>query len=213
MPPQSQPRSPSPSPGTESAPPLLVVISGPSGVGKDSVLAELRQDRALSFVVTATDRPMRPGERDGYDYHFVSTAQFEQLIADDELIEWASVYGQYKGVPKQGIREALAGGRNVVLRIDVQGAATVRRIAPDALLIFIAPSSIDELRERLAQRATENAGEMDRRLATADREMLALGHFDYVIFNRAGQLAETVAQIRLVMAAEKLRVRPRHVTL
>jgi Guanylate kinase len=120
--------------------PLLIVISGPSGVGKDSILNRMRELKVpFHFVVTATDRPMREGERNGYDYHFVTTERFREMISQGELIEWARVYGHYKGIPAFEVRDALASGRDVVLRLDVQGAATVRRLAPDSVLIFVAP--------------------------------------------------------------------------
>jgi guanylate kinase len=196
------------------APPLLVVISGPSGVGKDSILMRMRaRGVPFHFVVTATSRPMRPGERDGYDYHFVTRERFERLISDDELIEWAEVYGQYKGVPKFEIRQALGSGRDVVLRIDVQGAATIRRLAPEAVLIFVAPGSPAELRARLEARHTELPDEIERRLAVVYDELASISGFDYVVINHDDGLDVAVDQIRSIVEAEKLRVRPRHVTL
>lgn len=194
--------------------PLLIVISGPSGVGKDSILNRLRELKVpFHFVVTATDRPMRAGERDGYDYHFVTTERFREMISQGELIEWARVYGHYKGIPASEVRDALASGRDVVLRIDVQGAATVRRLAPEAVLIFVAPGSMDELRARLERRRTESSAEIDRRLSVAQQEMEALDAFDYIVLNRADRLDDAVAQIQAIVAAEKLRVHPRHVVL
>ena len=194
--------------------PLLVVISGPSGVGKDSILMRMRDvGFPFHFVVTATSRPIRPGERPGYDYHFYTTEQFEALISENELLEWANVYGHYKGIPKSEIRQALASGRDVVLRIDVQGAQTVRKLAPDAVLVFVAPGSFEELRDRLQWRRTETPDEMERRLSVAMQEMDALGAFDYVVFNREDRLDDAVGQIRAIVQAEKQRVRPRRVQL
>ncbi|NTU82933.1 MAG: guanylate kinase [Chloroflexales bacterium] len=194
--------------------PLLVVISGPSGVGKDSVLMRMRGlGFPFHFVVTATSRAIRPGEIDGYDYHFVSTEHFEAMIRDEELIEWAQVYGQYKGIPKFEVRQAMASGRDVVLRINVDGAATIKRIAPEAVFIFIAPGSPDELRRRLAVRRTESAEEIDRRLAVAADELRQVRHFDYVVINREDQLEEAASQIRAIITAEKQRVFPRRVSL
>ncbi|MEN9933464.1 MAG: hypothetical protein RLZZ387_43 [Chloroflexota bacterium] len=194
--------------------PLLVVISGPSGVGKDSILMRMRDvGFPFHFVVTATSRPMRPAERPGYDYHFYTTEEFEALIAQDELLEWANVYGHYKGIPKSEIRQALASGRDVVLRIDVQGAETIRRLAPNAVLVFVAPGSFDELRDRLQWRRTETPDEMERRLGVAQQEMGALDQFDYVVFNREDRLDDAVGQIRAIVQAEKQRVRPRKVEL
>jgi guanylate kinase len=195
-------------------PPLLVVISGPSGVGKDSVLNRMRElNFPFHFVVTATSRAIRPGEVNGYDYHFVSVERFEAMIHEEELLEWATVYGQYKGIPKFEVRQAMASGRDVVLRINVDGAATVRRIAPEAIFIFLAPGSLEELQQRLRQRRTENQAEIESRLAAAASELAQVEQFDYVVINREGQLDEAVAQIGAIILAEKQRVFPRQVRL
>jgi guanylate kinase len=194
--------------------PLLVVISGPSGVGKDSILMRMREiGFPFHFVVTATSRPMRPGERAGYDYHFVGEERFKEMIAQEELLEWAEVYGHYKGIPKSEVREALGSGRDVILRIDIQGAATIRRIAPEAVFIFVAPGHFDELRSRLRWRRTESPDEMERRLGVARQEMDAVDQFDYVVLNREDRLDDAVGQIRAIIVAEKQRVRPRRITL
>lgn len=195
-------------------PPLLVVISGPSGVGKDSVLNRMRElNFPFHFVVTATSRAIRPGEVNGYDYHFVSVERFETMIHEEELLEWATVYGQYKGIPKFEVRQAMLSGRDVVLRINVDGAATVRRIAPEAIFIFLAPGSLEELQQRLRQRCTENQAEIEARLAAAASELAQVEQFDYVVINREGQLDEAVAQIGAIILAEKQRVFPRQVRL
>jgi guanylate kinase len=194
--------------------PLLVVLSGPSGVGKDSILMRMRDiGFPFHFVVTATSRPQRPGERDGYDYHFVSEERFKEMIAQEELLEWAEVYGHYKGIPKSEVRQALESGRDVILRIDVQGAATVRRLAPEAVFIFLAPGGRDELRNRLQWRRTESAEELEQRLEMAQHEMAAVDQFDYVVINREYHLDDAVGQIRAIIIAEKQRVRPRRVAL
>jgi guanylate kinase len=196
------------------AQPLLVVLSGPSGVGKDSILMRMRDiGFPFHFVVTATSRAQRPGERDGYDYHFVSKERFEEMIARGELLEWAEVYGHYKGIPKSEVVQALQSGRDVILRIDVQGAATIKRLAPDAVFIFLAPGSFDELHNRLQWRRTEPPDQMEQRLAMARREMDALDTFDYVVINREDHLDDAVGQIRNIMSAEKQRVHPRRVVL
>lgn len=198
----------------KSAPPVLLVISGPSGVGKDSILLRMQEiELPFHFVVTATSRPIRPGERNGYDYHFVTRPEFESMIVQDELLEWAEVYGHYKGIPKREVRHALDTGNDVVLRIDVQGAATVRRLAPDAVLIFIAPGNLSELRSRLEARHTELPDEMERRLGVAQREMAEIEKFDYVVFNHDDKLDQAVEQIRAIVIAEKQRVYPRQVYL
>lgn len=196
------------------AEPLLVVLSGPSGVGKDSALMRMRElGFPFHFVVTATDRPQRPGEINGVDYHFVSTAQFEQMIADKELLEWARVYSDYKGIPKWDVRNALSSGRDVILRIDVQGVATLKKLAPDAVTIFLAPANFDELQERLKTRRTDSPNQIEERLAKAASEMEQIDMFDYVVVNPAAQLDTAVGQIRSIIFAEKQRVRPRRVQL
>lgn len=194
--------------------PLLVVLSGPSGVGKDTLLMRMRElGFPFHFVVTATSRPMRPGERDGHDYHFLNKPQFEQMIADDQLLEWAQVYDHYKGIPKSEIREAHHSNRDVILRIDVQGAATIRKLAPQSVQIFVAPGRFEELHERMRWRRTESPDDIERRLNAARREMEQIEQFDYVVINRDDRLDEAVGQIRAIIVAEKQRVHPRRVTL
>ncbi len=192
--------------------PLLVIISGPSGVGKDAALMRMRElGFPFHFVVTATDRPRRPGEIPGVDYHFLSTDEFQDMIRDGEFLEWANVYGQLKGIPKWEVREALATGKDVVLRIDVQGAATIRALAPDAILIFMLAKNEDELRSRLQWRRTDTPEQIERRIETARREFEHIPSFDYVIVNEQARLDEAVGQIRSIIRAEKQRVRPRRV--
>ena len=194
--------------------PLLIVISGPSGAGKDTVMQRM-QERGLPFhfVVTATTRHRRPNEVDGKDYFFVSMKEFARMINEDELIEHAIVYGDYKGIPKQQVREALASGKDVVMRIDVQGAETVRKMAPEALMIFITTDSEEELVQRLETRKTETANSLAIRIATARKELKRVEAFDYVIINRDFQLDTTVDTIRAIIEAEHHRVTPRKVSL
>ncbi len=192
--------------------PLLVILSGPSGVGKDAAMMRMRElGFPFHFVVTATDRPERPGEIAGVDYHFLSTAQFRQMIERNEFVEWAEVYGQLKGIPKYEIRNALGSGKDVVMRVDVQGAATIRSIAPDAILIFMIPANFDELRDRLRWRRTDSSEDLERRIDTARHELERIGDFDYVVVNQEARLDEAVGQIRSIIRAEKQRVRPRQV--
>ncbi len=194
--------------------PLLIVISGPSGAGKDTVMQRM-QERGLPFhfVVTATTRPKRTGELHGRDYLFVSNEEFARMITEDELIEHAIVYGDYKGIPKQQVREALASGMDVIMRLDVQGAETVRKMAPDALMIFITTQNEEELVHRLETRKTETADSLAIRIATARKELKRVEAFDYVIVNRDFQLDKTVDTIRAIIDAEHHRVKPRKVTL
>ena len=187
-------------------PPLLVVLSGPSGVGKDAALDELRKlDRPWHFVVTATTRPIRAGERDGIDYIFLDEPTFLRMKDQNEFVECAQVYGRWYGVPRSQVTAGLEAGKDVILKIDVQGAATVRQMAPDALFIFLAPGSLDELKERLLQRMTESTPEMELRLKTANEEMKQAGHFNRQVVNRKDKLDQAVADIDATIAAEKRR--------
>jgi len=194
--------------------PLLIVISGPSGAGKDTVMQRMKE-RGLPFhfVVTATTRPKRANEVHGRDYWFVSKEEFARMINEDELIEHAIVYGDYKGIPKQQVREALASGMDVIMRIDVQGAETVRRMAPDALMIFLTTNNEEELVHRLETRKTETVDSLAIRIATARKELKRVDAFDYVIVNHDFRLDETVDAIRAIIDAEHHRVKPRKVTL
>ena len=195
-------------------PPLLVVISGPSGVGKDVLIQRLReQGLPCHFVVTATTRPPRQEEVDGENYIFVSMSEFADMIEQQELLEYALVYGDYKGIPKQQVRDALDSGKDVILRLDVQGAATVHRLAPEAILIFLAASSEEELIARLEARSTESIDQLKIRIATSRQEMKRLQEFDYIVVNRQDQLHEAVAQVVAIIEAEHCRVHPRRVRL
>jgi len=194
--------------------PLLIVISGPSGVGKDSVVQHMMMRQVpFHFVVTATSRPPRPEEVHGVDYFFVSEQEFRDMIEHNELLEHAIVYGQYKGIPKQQVREALASGKDVVMRLDVQGAATVRSLVPEAVLIFLSASSEEELISRLHQRRTESNAELQHRIRVAEDEMKRIREFDYVVINRDCALDEAVEQILAIIATEHSRVYPRQVKL
>ena len=191
-------------PSIPEGPPLLIVLSAPSGAGKDAVRDLLWEwHLPAHFVVTATNRAMRPGEVDGRDYLFLDDAEFDRLERDGELIEHAVVYGQKKGVPRSQVLDPLAQGKDVLARVDVQGAATLRRLVPDALLIFIAPPSLDEGHRRLAARDTDTSEEQRLRFETAASEMEASKGFDYVVVNETGQLEQTVRRIFEIIAAEK----------
>eukprot|EP00892_Ulva_mutabilis_P011954 jgi/Ulvmu1/9130/UM005_0226.1 len=186
--------------------PVTLVISGPSGVGKDYLVTKLQERRPdLHFVVTATTRPMRAGERDGVDYHFVSKEIFEQWIADDELFEHALVYGQYKGIPKSSVIGPLSKGQDVVLRLDVQGAATVRRLLPDTVSVYIVAASEAELVERLVRRKTEGLEGLATRAGTIKRECERIGEFQYVVVNEEGGAERAVRQLSAIVDAERCR--------
>jgi len=194
--------------------PLLIVISGPSGVGKDSVLDEMKsRDLPFHFVITATTREPRPSEEHGVDYFFVSDDEFARMIENDELLEYAIVYKDYKGIPKDQVRQALASGEHVVMRVDVQGADTVRELAADALLIFLTTETEEELESRLRSRKTETKDSLNLRIATARQELKKIDIFDYVVINREGKLPETVDIIEAIINAEQHRVHQRKVSL
>ena len=194
--------------------PLLIVISGPSGVGKDSIVQRMiERGFPFHFVVTATTRGRRENEVHGKDYWFVSKEEFAHMIEENELIEYAIVYGDYKGIPKTQVREALASGKDVVMRLDVQGAETVRKLAPEALLIFITCENEDELERRLRERKTESADSLALRIATARKELQRIEAFDYVIVNQDFHLDDTVEKVRAIISAEHLRVQQRKVNL
>jgi len=194
--------------------PLLIVISGPSGVGKDSVVNRMKaRGLPVHFVVTATTRERRENEVHGKDYFFVSKEEFARMIEAGELIEYAFVYNDYKGIPKQQVREALASGQDAIMRVDVQGAATVRKLAPEAVLIFLTTQGEEELVSRLKARRTESAEELALRLATARQELKRVSEFDYVIVNSDGHLDDTVDAVVAILRAEHQRVKPRKVSL
>jgi len=196
------------------AEPLLVVISGPSGVGKDTVLDHMKQ-RGLPFhfVVTATTRLIRPGEVEGEDYFFVKEQKFLDMIDRGELIEHALVYNDHKGVPRQQIREAMDSGQDVVMRVDVQGAKTIRALAPQALMIFLTAGDEEELERRLRKRRTESEADLQLRLATAKEELGYLDIFDYAVLNADSQVEVAVDTILAIIEAEHHRVDPRRVQL
>ncbi|MEE3004879.1 MAG: guanylate kinase [Chloroflexota bacterium] len=199
-------------PEAEPAPPLLIVLSGPSGVGKDAALNALKLlDRPWYFVVTATTRPQRPGEQDGIDYIFLETAAFLEMKEQDELLECAQVYGNWYGVPRSQVSQGLKEGKDVILKVDVQGADTVRKLATEALFIFMVPGSFDELRDRLTQRMTERPSEIDLRLSIAWSELGRVAEYDYRVVNRDDQLEQVIAEIDAIITAEKCRVHPRKV--
>jgi guanylate kinase len=185
-------------------PPLLVVISGPSGVGKDAVLAELRETHPeIFFAVTATTRPKRPGEIDDLDYIFLTPGRFDQLLSQGEFLEHAEVYGSHYGVPKGPLRAAMAGGKDAVVKVDVQGAATIRSLAPGAFLIFLAAPSLEELERRLTTRKTETPEQLELRIATAREEMGQVDRFDRVVVNETDALQATVEEIVEIMRVQR----------
>lgn len=193
---------------------LLFVLSAPSGTGKDTVISTAKAQGADFFVVpSVTTRAPRPGESEDNPYRFISKETFEELVGKDELLEYANVHGNWYGQPRQLIRDNLGAGRDVLLKIDVKGAATVRQKVPQAIFIFLVPGSIDELATRLVKRNTETKAELQRRLEDARVELAQQNWYDYVITNRQGHAAEAAEKLRAIMTAEHCRVHPRHVTI
>ncbi len=192
----------------------MVVFSGPAGVGKDSVLRRLRE-RGLPyhFVVTTTDRPIRDGEVDGVDYHFVSTEAFRRLIDTDALLEYATVYDQHKGVPKAEVRQALQSGLDVIMRLDVQGAATIRAKYPQAVSVFLAPPSVEVLLHRLRARGGDSEEQLRCRLDAAVAELARAREFDFVVVNPEGELDAAVDKVIAILAAERCRTSRQAVVL
>ena len=194
--------------------PLLVVVSGPSGVGKDAVFQYMRElDRPWHFVVTATTRPRRRSERNGIDYLFLDTEEFEHMREGEQFLECAEVYGNWYGVPKQQVRDALAKGKDVFVKLDIQGAATVRTVVKDALMVFLAPPSIDELERRLRFRKSESLESLRLRTEAARGEMDAMDDFEYRVVNHNQRLDLAAFCIDAIVTAEKCRIPPRKVEI
>jgi guanylate kinase len=189
--------------------PLLIIVSGPSGVGKDVTLRRMKERGApFHFLVTNTTRPRRPNEVEGVDYHFVTPEEFDQKVAHNELLEHAVVYDHHYGNSRREIQEALANGEDVILRIDVQGAETIHHRVEDAVFIFMVATA-QELENRLRARHTESEEVIQKRLRGAAVELAEMLKFDYVVVNGDDQLDRTVDDIEAIIRAEKLRARPR----
>ena len=195
-------------------PGLLFVLSAPSGTGKDTVIQELKS-QGLDFhvVSSVTTRSPRPGESEGNPYYFVSKEKFDSMVERHELIEYAQVHGNWYGQPVQPIKDNLLAGRDVLLKIDVQGASTVRKRVPGAIFIFLVPGSVEELVQRLTQRHTETPAELELRLQNARVELAQQKHYDYVVENRQGHILTAVEHLRAIMLAEHCRTLPRSVQL
>lgn len=212
--PEISPAKPTDWKAAADAHPLFIVVSGPSGVGKDSVLNKMKElELPLHFVVTATSREPRPGEAHGVDYFFYSREKFQAMIEAGEFIEYATVYDDFKGIPKAQVQKAFATGQDVIVRVDVQGAAKIQQLYPQALLIFLTTASEQELVERLKRRRTESADQLEVRLQTVRAEMQQIKIFDYIVPNLEDQLEATVENIEAIITTEHNRVVPRQVTL
>ena len=190
--------------------PLLVVLSGPSGVGKTTITnALVEQGWDGHIVVTVTTRRPRPGEQDGVHYHFRTQEEFQRMVEQGELLEHAEVHGNWYGVPATTVRQKLSEQVDTLLTIDPQGAEHIRERTQDAVFIFLAPESLDALVERVEARASETPEQKTLRLLNAEREVAALPSYDYLIVNRQGQLEDAVAHLRAILLAEHCRVHPR----
>ena len=194
--------------------PLLIVISGPSGAGKDAVSQQIAlSELNCHFTVTATTRPPRQYEVHGINHIFVSALRFRDMIANEELLEWAEVYGNYYGTPKDQVREALSLGEHVLLRIDVQGAMQVKQLLPDALLIWLTAPSDGVLAQRLNQRGANDQADIKRRLAAAEAEQQHASKFDYTVINRQGELEFAVQEVIQIVERESERRPPRRIDI
>jgi guanylate kinase len=193
----------------------VFVISGPSGVGKDTIKNRLRESGfPLGYCVTATTRPARPGEQHGRDYYFLTEAQFKAKLDQGQFIEHAIVHGKHwYGIPIEGLRAGMRSGDDVLVTPDVKGAATLRALIPNAISIFLAPANPEELRLRIADPSSGRTEDLETRMKTAAAEMRRMGEFDYVVVNENGKLDQTVEHVKAIITAERLRVKPRRVVL
>lgn len=193
----------------------VFVISGPSGVGKDTIKNCLRQSKfRIGFCVTATTRPPRPGEVHGRDYFFLSEDEFKTMLESGQFIEHAIVHGKHwYGIPIEGLRAGMRSGDDVLVTPDVKGAATLRALVPNAISIFLAPANPEELRLRIADPQSGRLEDLEQRMKTAAAEMRRMGEFDYVVVNEDGKLPETVDAVKAIITAERLRVKQRRVVL
>jgi len=199
---------------------MLIIISGPSGVGKDTIIDALRRREAETgrdgdryYVVTCTTRAPRNGEVDGVNYHFMTRDEFLAKRADRGFLEANEVHGNWYGSPRAPVRDALVAGRDVILKIDVQGAQVVKEQVSEALLIFIIPPSLETLFERLKSRATETADELEKRQADAAIELARQDDYDYIVPNETGQVERTAEMIEATIAAEHARHPTRRVRI
>jgi guanylate kinase len=194
--------------------PLLVVLSGPSGAGKDAVLNHMKASGyPAKFITTNTTRPKRANEQDNIAYHFVSEKEFQKMLKNKELLEYANVYGNWYGVPREPIRQALKAGNDTIVKVDVQGATTLKKLLPEAVFIFLTCPTTEELESRLRERQTESEFDCDLRLKTAVEETKQLHLFDYVVLNERNEIERAASAIAAIITAEKCRRTPREISL
>ncbi|MCD6577362.1 MAG: guanylate kinase [Anaerolineaceae bacterium] len=194
--------------------PLMIIISGPSGVGKDSVLRALKKGNLpIHHVVTANTRKPRKGEIEGVDYFFVTKENFKEMIRNDELIEYSKVYQDYKGVPKSEVRKAIKTNKDIIFRLDVQGAEKLKTLYPYSILIFLIPSSQKDWYKRLGERRLSKEKDLDMRIKTVRAELKKIFLFDYIVVNAQNKLSETVKVIESIITAEHHKTRMHKINL
>jgi guanylate kinase len=193
---------------------LLIILSGPSGVGKDALLNRMKEFKyPLEYITTVTTRLRRAGERNHIDYHFITSEKFQDMIKGEEMLEYANVYGNWYGVPKAPIKQALNSDRDTIVKVDIQGAAAIKKLVPQAVFIFLMPPSMEELGNRLKKRHTELSFDLNLRLQTAGEEIKQLALFDYVVYSHRDDIDSVVMDIVAIITAEKCRVTPREIKL
>jgi guanylate kinase len=193
---------------------LLIILSGPSGVGKDALLNRMKDFKyPLEYITTVTTRLRRAGERNHIDYHFIAPEKFQDMIKQEQMLEYANVYGNWYGVPKGPIKQALNSGQDTIVKVDIQGAATIKKIVPQAVFIFLMPPSMEELGNRLKKRHTESSFDLNLRLQKASEEIKQLELFDYVVYSQRDDIDSAVMDIVAIITAEKCRVTPREINL
>ncbi len=193
---------------------LLIILSGLPGAGKDTVIGRMKESGLmLEYIVTVTTRAKRESEQNEVDYHFTTTEKFQRMIKNNQLLEWANVYGNFYGVPKKPVKEALKARKDAFLKVDIQGAKTLKKIFPEAIFIFLIPPSKEELLNRLKTRQTESPSDLKLRLKTAEEEIKKLSLFDYVVVNWQDKIDLSVSVINAIVTAEKHRIKPREIDL
>ena len=198
------PKQPPSQPTSAIQKPVLVILSGPSGVGKDAVLARMKETGLpLHYVVTVTTRPQRPQEKNNVDYHFVNQGQFLELQKSKKLLESANVYGNWYGVPRKDVVDALKAGKDTIVKVDVQGAENIKKVMPQAVTIFLSPPSREDLQTRLERRSTESSDSLALRLKSAEGEFEKTPIFDYVVVNSKDGVDRAVAEIVAIINTEK----------
>jgi len=196
------------------AKPLLIVVSGPSGAGKDALLVRMKgSDYPLTYITTVTTREQRSGEKDDIDYHFIPTNEFHDMVKQGQLLEYAEVYGNWYGVPREPVKKALQEGKDTIVKVDFQGVATLKKLVPNAVFILIVPPTREDLAARLKGRQTESPAELQRRTEAVEEEIKQMHLFDYIIMNRHDEIEAAIADIKAIITAEKCRATAREVDL